>query len=74
MIKINDFEGNYDSFDFDKTKILDDTIDKTLTIFVVLINKNFRYGFNLEIEYKETWEDADLETLIQNKLNTYATN
>jgi hypothetical protein len=72
MIKINDFEGNYTSFDFDKTKIIDDTINKILTIFVILNGEKYKYGFELSIDYFDTWEDADLETLIQNKLDTYA--
>lgn len=68
-----DAEIENPSLEVDMTRIVDNTIKQELTIPIVLIVKDARFGIELnEITYVNTWNDSDIETLVLNRLNDYA--
>lgn len=55
------------------SKLTDDTLNRTLDIPIVLVVENARFVVELKgLYYGETWEDADLQELVLEKLNEYS--
>ena len=61
--------------EIDMTRIMDNTIDKKLTIPIVLVTENARFGVELnEIIYVNNWNDSDIESLVMNRLFDFIIN